>query len=126
MTLSDLSIKRPVLTTVFAIAIVIFGVAAFISTGVREYPSVDPPIITVRTDYPGANAEIIESQITEPLEIQINRIDGIKTLTSISATGRSTIRAEFSLDMDLDNAANDVRDRVSQAVRNLHPVCDPP
>ncbi|MDX9758628.1 MAG: efflux RND transporter permease subunit, partial [Bacteroidota bacterium] len=89
-------------------------------------PSVDPPIITVRTDYPGANAEIIESQITEPLEIQINRIDGIKTLTSISATGRSTIRAEFSLDMDLDNAANDVRDRVSQAVRNLPPDCDPP
>lgn len=126
MTISELSIKRPVLSMVLAIAIVIFGVVSFISLGVREYPSVDPPIITVRTDYPGANAQIIESQITEPLEVQINRIDGIKTLTSSSATGRSVIRAEFELGMDLDNAANDVRDRVSQAVRNLPPDTDPP
>jgi len=126
MTLSELSIKRPVLTLVFAIAIVIFGAVAFLSLGVREYPSVDPPIITVRTDYTGANAQIIESQITEPLEAQVNRIDGIKTLTSISSTGRSTIRVEFELGMDLDNAANDVRDRVAQAVRNLPPDTDPP
>ncbi len=126
MTISDLSIKRPVLTMVFAIGIVIFGASAFISLGVREYPSVDPPIITVSTTYTGANAEIIESQITEPLEVQINRIDGIKTLTSTSSTGRSTIRVEFELGMDLDNAANDVRDRVSQAVRNLPPDTDPP
>ena len=126
MTLSELSIKRPVLTTVFAIAIVLFGIVAFQSLGVREYPSVDPPIITVRTDYTGANAQIIESQITEPLEEQINRVDGIKTLSSISSTGRSTIRVEFELGMDLDNAANDVRDRVAQAVRNLPPDADPP
>ena len=126
MTISDLSISRPVLTIVLAIAIVIFGVVSFISLGVREYPSVDPPIITVRTDYTGANAQIIEAQITEPLEVQINRIDGIKTLTSVSSTGRSTIRVEFELGMDLDNAANDVRDRVSQAVRNLPPDTDPP
>jgi hydrophobe/amphiphile efflux-1 (HAE1) family protein len=126
MTLSALSIQRPVLTMVFAIAIVIFGVMAFVSLGVREYPSVDPPIITVRTDYPGANAEIIESQITEPLEDQVNRVDGIKTLTSVSSVGRSTIRVEFDLGMDLDNAANDVRDRVAQAVRNLPPDADPP
>ncbi len=126
MTLSELSIKRPVLTIVFAIAIVIFGIVAFFSLGVREYPSVDPPIITVRTDYSGANAQIIESQITEPLEEQINRVDGIKTLSSISSTGRSTIRVEFELGMDLDNAANDVRDQVAQAVRNLPPDADPP
>ena len=126
MTLSELSIKRPVLTTVFAIAIVIFGVVAFYSLGVREYPSVDPPIITVRTDYTGANAQIMESQITEPLEEQVNRIDGVKTISSISSTGRSTIRVEFELGMDLDNAANDVRDRVAQAVRLLPPDADPP
>ncbi len=126
MTLSEISIKRPVLTIVFAIAIVLFGIVAFFSLGVREYPSVDPPIITVRTDYTGANAQIIESQITEPLEEQINRVDGIKTLSSISSTGRSTIRVEFELGMDLDNAANDVRDQVSQAVRNLPPDADPP
>jgi hydrophobe/amphiphile efflux-1 (HAE1) family protein len=126
MTLSELSIKRPVLTTVFAIAIVLFGIVAFFSLGVREYPSVDPPIITVRTDYTGANAQIIESQITEPLEEQVNRVDGIKTISSISSTGRSTIRVEFELGMDLDNAANDVRDRVAQAVRLLPPDADPP
>lgn len=126
MTLSDVSIKRPVLATVFAITIVIFGTVAFYSLGVREYPSVDPPIITVRTDYTGANAEIMESQITEPLEEAINRVDGIKTLSSISSTGRSTIRVEFELTRDLDNAANDVRDRVAQAVRNLPPDADPP
>lgn len=126
MTLSELSIKRPVLTMVFAIAIVIFGASSFLNLGVRDYPSVDPPIITVSTSYTGANAEIIESQITEPLEIQINRIDGIKTLTSTSTTGRSIIRVEFELGMDLDNAANDVRDRVAQAVRNLPPDTDPP
>jgi multidrug efflux pump subunit AcrB len=126
MTLSDISVKRPVMATVFAIAIVIFGVVAFTSLGVREYPSVDPPIITVRADYTGANAQIMESQITEPLEEAINRVDGIKTLSSISSTGRSTIRVEFELGRDLDNAANDVRDRVAQAVRNLPPDADPP
>lgn len=126
MTLSDLSIKRPVFTIVMAIVIVIFGIVAFTSLGVREYPSVEPPVITVRTDYPGANAQIIESQITEPLEEQINRVDGIKNLSSVSSTGRSTVRVEFSLGMDLDNAANDVRDRIAQAVRNLPPDADPP
>lgn len=126
MTLSDISIKRPVLASVFAIAIVIFGLVAFFSLGVREYPSVDPPIITVRTDYTGANAQIIESQITEPLEESVNRVDGIKRISSISSTGRSTITVEFELGRNLDNAANDVRDRVAQAVRNLPPDADPP
>lgn len=126
MTLSDLSIKRPVMASVFAIAIVIFGAVSFFSLGVREYPSVDPPIITVRTDYTGANAAIMESQITEPLEEAVNRVDGIKTISSISSTGRSTIRVEFELGKDLDAAANDVRDRVAQAVRSLPPDADPP
>lgn len=126
MTIAELSIKRPVLTLVFSIVIVIFGVVSFLTLGVREYPSVDPPIITVRTDYTGANAQIIESQITEPLEEQINRVAGIKNISSISSVGRSTITVEFELGMDLDNAANDVRDMVSQAIRVLPPDADPP
>ncbi|NBC83412.1 MAG: MMPL family transporter [Bacteroidetes bacterium] len=126
MTLSELSIKRPVLATVFSIVIVIFGIVGFISLGVREFPSVDPPIITVRTDYTGANAEIMEAQITEPLEEQINRVAGIKTISSTSSNGRSSIRVEFELGMDLDDAANDVRDKVSQGMRNLPPDADPP
>ncbi len=126
MTLSELSIKKPVLTLVFAIAIIIFGTVAFLTLGVREYPSVDPPIITVRTDYTGASAQVIESQITEPLEEQINRVDGIKNISSVSSVGRSTIRVEFDLGKDLDNAANDVRDMVSQALRVLPPDADPP
>ncbi len=126
MTLSDISVKRPVLATVLAIAIVIFGVVAFFSLGVREYPSVDPPVISVTTNYPGASAQIMESQITEPLEEAINRVDGIKNLTSISSTGRSSIRVEFELSRNIDNAANDVRDRVAQAIRNLPPDADPP
>jgi len=126
MTLSDISIKRPVLASVFAIIIVILGTGGYLSLGVREYPSVDPPVVTVTNNYVGANAEIIESQITEPLEEQINSIDGIKTLSSNSTDGRSTITIEFLPEMDLNNAANDVRDKVSQAVRNLPPDADPP
>lgn len=126
MTLSDISIKRPVLATVFAIIIVILGVVGFVSLGVREYPSVDPPVVTITTNYTGANAEIIESQITEPIEEQINSIDGVKTLSSVSTDGRSTITVEFLPEIDLNNAANDVRDKVSQAIRNLPPDADPP
>jgi multidrug efflux pump len=126
MTLSEISIKRPVLAMVFAIVIVLFGVLGNIYLGVREYPSVDPPVVTVTTNYPGANAEIIESQITEPLEEQINSIDGIKTMSSNSTDGRSTISIEFYSNMDLNNAANDVRDKVSTAIRNLPPDADPP
>jgi multidrug efflux pump subunit AcrB len=125
MTLSEISIKRPVLATVFAIVIVLLGVLGFRSLGVREYPSVDPPIVTVSTNYIGANADIIESQITEPLEEQINSIDGIKNISSISTDGRSTITIEFLAEIDLNNAANDVRDKVSSAVRNLPPDAEP-
>ena len=126
MSLSSLSIRRPVLATVFSIVIVLFGIISFNYLPVREYPAVDPPIVTVSTSYIGANAEVIESQITEPLEEEINGIAGIKNLTSVSREGRSTVTVEFDLDVDLETAANDVRARVSRAVRNIPPDADPP
>jgi multidrug efflux pump len=126
MSLSSLSIRRPVLATVFSIVIVLFGIISFNYLPVREYPAVDPPIVTVSTSYIGANAEVIESQITEPLEEEINGISGIKNLTSVSREGRSTVTVEFDLDVDLETAANDVRARVSRAVRNIPPDADPP
>ncbi len=126
MSLSSISIKRPVLATVMSIVIVLFGGIGLLSTGVREYPSVDPPIITISTSYVGANADVIESQITEPLEESVNGIAGIRTLTSVSRDGRSVIRVEFDLEVDLETAANDVRDKVSRAMRNLPPDTDPP
>lgn len=126
MSLSSLSVRRPVLASVMSIIIVLFGVIGYNYLGVREYPSVDPPIITVSTSYTGANADVIESQITEPLEEQLNGIAGIRTMTSVSREGRSTITVEFGLDVDLEAAANDVRDRVSRAVRSLPPDVDNP
>jgi multidrug efflux pump len=109
-----------------SIVITLFGAIGFNFLGVREYPSVDPPIITVSTSYTGASADIIETQITEPLEESINGIDGIKSLTSVSRDGRSTITVEFGIERDLESAANDVRDRVSRATRSLPPDTDPP
>ncbi len=126
MSLSSVSIRRPVLASVMAIAIILFGFIGYNFLGIREYPSVDPPIITVSTTYTGANADVIESQITEPLEESINGIAGIRTLTSVSRDGRSTIRVEFNIEVDLEDAANDVRDRVSRAQRNLPPDTEPP
>ncbi|MFO7938192.1 MAG: efflux RND transporter permease subunit, partial [Bacteroidales bacterium] len=126
MSLSSISIKRPVLATVFSLLIVLFGVIGMSYLGVREFPSVDPPIISVRTNYPGANSDVIETQITEPLEQQINGIPGIRTLTSRSSQGRSYITIEFELSVDMETAANDVRDKVSQAQRFLPRDCDPP
>ena len=126
MSLSSISIRRPVLAIVMSIAIVLFGVIGYTYLGVREYPSIDPPIITVTTSYTGANADIIESQITEPLEEQINGIAGIRSLTSVSRDGRSSITVEFDVTVDLEAAANDVRDRVSRAQRNLPQDADPP
>ncbi len=126
MNLSSVTINRPVLAIVLSILIVLFGVISYLFLGVREYPSVDPPIITVTTNYTGANADIIESQITEPLEESINGIAGIRSLTSTSSDGRSTITVEFELGIDMDAAANDVRDRVSRSIRSLPPDIDPP
>ncbi|MBK7297800.1 MAG: efflux RND transporter permease subunit [Flavobacteriales bacterium] len=126
MNIGTVSINRPVLASVISIIIVLFGIIGFGYLGVREYPSVDPPVITVTTNYVGANADIVESQITEVLEEQINGIAGIRNLTSVSADGRSTITVEFELDVDLEAAANDVRDRVSGSLRDLPADVDPP
>ncbi|MBK7141436.1 MAG: efflux RND transporter permease subunit [bacterium] len=126
MSLSNVSIHRPVLAIVMSIAIVIFGMIGLRSLGVREYPSVDPPLVTVTTNYTGANADVIESQITEPLETSINGIAGIRSLTSASRDGRSSITVEFNLNADLEAAANDVRDRVSRATGQLPADADPP
>lgn len=126
MSLSSISIRRPVLAIVMSIVIVLFGIIGYTYLGIREYPSIDPPIITVNTSYVGANADVIESQITEPLEEQINGIAGIRSLTSVSRDGSSNISVEFDVDIDLETAANDVRDRVSRAQRNLPQDVDPP
>jgi multidrug efflux pump len=126
MSLSSISIKRPVLATVFSLVILLFGLIGMTYLGVREFPSVDPPIISVRTSYPGANSDVIETQITEPLEQSINGIPGIRTLTSSSRQGSSNITVEFELSVDMEAAANDVRDKVSQAQRFLPRDCDPP
>lgn len=126
MSLSSISIQRPVLAIVMSVTILVFGVLGYTYLGVREFPSVDPPIITVSTNYVGANADVIESQITEPLEESINGIAGIKSLTSVSRDGRSTITVEFDIEIDLEAAANDVRDRVSRSLSNLPPDIDIP
>lgn len=126
MTISELSLKRPVLAIVMNIIIVLFGVIGFRFLGVRDYPAIDPPNISVRTSYPGANADIIESQITEPIEKAINGIAGVKNLTSSSSQGSSNITVEFELGYNLEEAANDVRDKVSQTVRSLPSDLDAP
>ena len=126
MNISELSIRRPVLSTVMTLIILLFGFIGYSSLGVREYPSVDNPIISVSCSYPGANADVIENQITEPLEQNINGIPGIRSLSSVSSQGSSRITVEFELSVDLETAANDVRDKVSRAQRYLPRDCDPP
>lgn len=119
MSIASFSLKRPITALVMSIMILLFGFLGMQNLGVREFPSIDPPVITVRTAYVGANADVIESQITEPLEKSINGIAGIKNISSSSNQGNSIITVEFDLDVDLEAAANDVRDKVSQAVRQL-------
>ena len=126
MNISELSLRRPVLAIVMNVIIVVFGVIGFKYLGVRDYPAIDPPNISVRTSYGGANADIIETQITEPLEKAINGIAGIKNITSSSSNGSSNINVEFELGVDLEAAANDVRDKVSQAQRSLPPDLEAP
>lgn len=126
MNISELSIRRPVLATVMTLIVILFGAIGYFNLGVREFPSVDNPIISVTCSYPGANAEVIENQITEPLEQNINGIPGIRSLTSVSQQGSSRITVEFELNVDLETAANDVRDKVSRAQRKLPKDCDPP
>lgn len=126
MNLPELSLRRPVMATVFSILIVFFGAIGYTFLGVREYPAIDPPSISVRTNYTGASAEVIESQITEPLERAINGIAGIRSISSTSALGVSNISVEFDLGVELEQAANDMRDKVSQAQRNLPLDIDAP
>lgn len=126
MNISELSIKRPVLATVTMLVIMLFGLIGYNFLGVREFPSVDQPIISVNVSYPGANADVIMNQITEPLEQNINGIPGIRSLSSVSSQGSSRITVEFELSVDMETAANDVRDKVSRAQRYLPKDCDPP
>jgi len=126
MNISELSLKRPVLATVMNLMIILFGVVGFTFLAIRDYPAIDPPNISVNTSYAGANPDIIESQITEPLEKQINGIPGIRTITSSSSLGSSSINVEFNLGVDLEAAASDVRDKVSQAARSLPQDIDAP
>jgi HAE1 family hydrophobic/amphiphilic exporter-1/multidrug efflux pump len=126
MNISELSLKRPVLATVMNLMIILFGVVGYTFLAIRDYPAIDPAVISVRTSYTGANPDIIESQITEPLEKQINGIPGIKTITSSSSLGSSNISVEFELGVDLEAAASDVRDKVGQASRSLPQDVDAP
>lgn len=126
MTLAEISIRRPVFTIVLSLAITLFGAIGLSELGVREYPAVDPPTISISTSYPGAAAEVVQSQITEPIEEAVNTVAGIKTLTSNSREGASQITAEFALGTDLDTAASDVRDQLARAVRFLPPDANPP
>ncbi len=126
MSLPSISLKRPVLAVVMSIMIILFGVIGYKFLGVRDYPAIDPPIISVRTSYTGANADVVESQVTEPLEKAINGVQGIRSISSTSGQGISNISVEFNLDADLETAANDVRDKVSQAARQLPPDLDAP
>lgn len=119
MSISTTSIKRPVLAIVMNLMILLFGIIGYNFLGVREFPNIDPTVVSVRTSYPGANSDIIESQITEPLEKSINGIDGIRNISSSSNQGSSNITVEFNLDKNIEEAANDVRDKVSQAARSL-------
>ena len=126
MSLSSLSIQRPVLATVMALVILILGGIGYTFLGVRDYPSVDPAIVTVSTSFPGANSDVIETQITEPLESAINSVQGIRSISSSSSDGSSRITVEFKLEVDMETAVNDVRDKVSGAMRRLPQDVDPP
>ncbi|MGZ8549878.1 MAG: efflux RND transporter permease subunit [Chitinophagaceae bacterium] len=126
MNISELSLRRPILAVVMSVIIIVFGLIGFKFLGIRDYPAIDPPNISVSTSYAGANADIIETQITEPLEEAINGIAGIKNITSSSSNGTSRINVEFNLDINLEAAANDVRDKVSRALRSLPPDLEAP
>ena len=126
MRLSDLSVQRPVLATVLALLIVAFGLLAMQRLPLQEYPSIDPPVVSIDTRYPGASASVVETRITQLLEDRIAGVEGIELITSSSEDGRSRINIEFRLDMDIDAAANDIRDRISGALRNLPDEADPP
>jgi len=124
--LSDLSVKRPVFATVINLLLVTFGLVAFLFLPLREYPDIDPPVVSINTSYPGASAAIVETKITQLLEDRISGVEGVKSISSNSRVGRSNITIEFNLDRDIDAATNDVRDRISRALNNLPEQADPP
>ena len=126
MWLSDTSVKRPVFASVVNLLLVVFGLVAISLLSLREYPDIDPPIVSISTNYPGASANIVETRITQILEDRISGIEGIKNITSTSRNGRSNINIEFKLSRDIDAASNDVRERVSRALNNLPDQADPP
>src|SRR5690554_653359 len=126
MFLSDVSVKRPVFATVLNLLLVIFGVVAFLSLPLREYPNIEPPVVNINTNYPGANAEIMEREVTQRIERGISGIDGIRFIDSRSRNGNSSVTIEFEAGRDIDAAANDVRERVQRITRRLPEQVDPP
>lgn len=126
MVLSDTSIKRPVFATVLSLLIVVFGLAALFGLPVREYPDIDPPVVSVSTDYTGAAADVVDTQVTQVIEGAISGIEGIRSIQSSSQQGRSRTSIEFSVSRDVDIAANDVRDAVSRIINRLPDEADPP
>src|SRR5436190_7361684 len=126
MFISDISVKRPVLATVMSLMLIVLGVVAYSNLPLRELPNVDAPVVSVSTSYRGADAAVVESRVTKPLEDAISGIEGIRTVTSSSQTGQSQISIEFSLAREIEGAANDVRDAVSRVVGRLPKEADPP
>ncbi|HSO82563.1 efflux RND transporter permease subunit, partial [Thiocapsa sp.] len=126
MILSDISVTRPVLATVLSLLLVAFGLVAFDRLALREYPDIDPPVVSIETVYPGAAANVVETRITQLIEDRIAGVEGIRTVESVSEDGRSAITIEFNIDRDIDGAANDIRDRVSAVLDQLPTEADPP
>ena len=126
MLLSDISVKRPVFASVINLLLLVFGIVAISFLSLREYPDIDPPVVSITTQYPGASAEIIETRITQLIEDRISGIEGIKNVSSSSRNGRSNITIEFNLSRDIDAASNDVRERVSRVLNNLPDQALPP
>ena len=126
MILSDISIKRPVFASVISLLLIVFGLVSFSRLPLREYPDIDPPVVTIDTVYPGASAYVVESQITQLVEERIAGVEGIRFIDSSSQDGRSRVTIEFSTSRDIDAAANDLRDRVSGIVDDLPDEADPP
>ncbi|WP_321397262.1 efflux RND transporter permease subunit [Emcibacter sp.] len=126
MILSDVSVDRPVFATVISLLLITFGVMSFLDLPLRQYPDVNPPVISIRTNYPGASAQVVETKVTQMIEDRISGVEGIKTISASSTDGRSSITIQFSINRDLDEAASDIRQRVSTVLNNLPDEADPP
>ncbi|MDX2457234.1 MAG: efflux RND transporter permease subunit, partial [Gammaproteobacteria bacterium] len=126
MILSDISVTRPVFASVMSLLLIAFGLLSFDRLPLREYPDIDPPIVTVDTTYPGAAANVVENRITELIEDRISGIEGIRFIASTSEDGRSRVTVEFDINRDIDAAANDIRDRVSAILDDLPDEAEPP